>query len=350
MSSFDIETFTCKKLENQVYQLAVILYPAELVNEKFLISVRDCMLKLPENHPVKKWLKFQSNPRKPDPKDVETIDFLNEMLNSQFNLITDQKIKTKVITLIGKVPGQTSLEQLLKAYLYLMIGNIARSDNFLKTLMSQSPREFYQGYSVQNSFYHKQTQENLEKVLRKFSRHPADRTTFFLFTEYIKSYLNKPELLDLAEEIVPDDMQEKLELSYTERLAPELVGYAQLASMSPKRKFRNLRQGRFSQDMQCYWVWAFQDIDPLISETMVNKVKELDGSDPLWAVYLLENEKLADLYVKKGGVSVTRRRTYLRKNLENPRDFMLSLYKLIEIGDIDEALVREVSNFMTHAR
>ena len=346
ISTFDIETFNCQKLENHIYQLAVILYPAELVNEKFLINVRNCMVKLPDSHPVKKWLKSQSTPKKPDPKDEKKIEFLNEMLNSQFNLITDQKVKTQVISLISDIPGTTNIEQLLKSYLYLMIGNITRSDNLMKSVISQSPREFYQGFSMNNSYYHRLTLEHLDKVLRKFSRHPADRLSFSLLNLYIQSYLNKTDLLELSDEVAPEELGEKLGLAYTERMAPELVRYGRLKSMTEKRKFRNLRLPKYSEEMQCYWVWAFIDISPLVSESMAAKVKSLDEADPLWAIYLLDDEKLADLYFKKGGQPLSRRRGYLRKNLENPRDFMLSLYKLIQLGDIDEGLVQEVSRFM----
>lgn len=348
ISSFDIEKFNCQKLENHIFQLSVILYSADLINEKFLISVRNCMLKLNASHPVKKWLTYQSSTVKPNPKEQEKIDFLGEMLNSQFNLITDQKVKTAVINLIGEVPTNTNLEKLLKSYLYLMIGNITRSDRILKSIIAESPREFYQGFTIKPSVYHKMTADNLEKILRKFSRHPADRLPFYLFTVYIKSYLNKPELLELVDDIEPSGMKEKISLSYALRTSPHIVEFARLTSMNEKRRMKNLRMKKYSLEMQSFWVWPFINIDPLVSETMVERVKALDETDPLWTIYLLANEKLSDMYFNKGGQPVSRRRQFLRKHLEDKKDFMLTLYKLIEIGDIDEGLVNEVSHFMIH--
>jgi hypothetical protein len=348
ISEINVDNFTCQQLDNHIVQLAIVLYPVDLVNEKFLIKVRDCMVKLNEKHPVKLWLKAQSTNDKPNPAQQKQIDFLNEMLNSQFNLITDQKVKNQVIALIGEIPGETKLEEILKAYLYLMIGNITRSDNILKSLMQQSPRFFYQGFTVKPNIYEKQTLTHIEKVLRKFSRHPADRLTFYLFNQYIKSFLNKIDLLTLIDDIEATELKDKVSLAYTEKIAPELVAHIRLSKMSDERRMKNLRTTEYSLDMQSYWVWAFLSVDPLMSETTVERLKEVDQLDPLWSIYLLENEKLADLYFNKGGEPVMRRRKFLRQNLKNEEDFMLTLYKLIELGDIDGELINEVLHFMTN--
>lgn len=347
-ASFDVAKFNCQKLQNHIFQLGVILYPFELINEKFLISVRNCMIKLNENHPVKKWLTAQTKHVKPGIKEQEKIDFLGEILNSQFNLITDQKVKNSVINLIGDISENTNLEKILKSYLYLMIGNITRSDKILKSIISESPRKFYQSYKVSPSVYHRMTEENLDKILRKFSRHPADRLIFYLFTAYIKNYLNEPNLLELVDDIEPADMKERVTLAYTLRIAPPFVRFLRIISMSEKRRMKNLRMKKYSQEMQSFWIWPFINIDPLISESLVERIKVLDESDPLWSIYLLADEKLSDMYFKKGGQLISRRRNFLRQHLQTKEDFMLTLYKLIEIGDIDEELVHKVSQFMIH--
>lgn len=318
------------------------------MNEKFLIRVRDCILGLPANNPVKIWLKHQAEVKKPSEDEQLKIDFLNEMLNSPFNLITDLKVRTSVIEMIGKIPGETNLEKLLKAYLYLMIGNITHSDNILKSIVAASPREFYSGFKVTNSIYHKISLNHLDKILKKFSRHPADRLTFFLLTTYIKMYLNKPDLIELNSENSPKGFEEKLDLAYTERMAPEVVNVARLSELKMKERLNMLRMKKFTPEMQAYWVWPFLDVDPYFSDKVIDEMITLDQSDSLWVSYLLQNEKLSDLYIKKGGVALSRRRQELRKHLSGDRDFMLALYKLIEAGDVDQSLVGEVTRFMTH--
>jgi hypothetical protein len=348
VSSFELDKFVCEKLDSPLFQLAIILYPTEFVNEKFLIRVRDCVIKLEEKHPVKKWLTAKSFVFKSNTTDLEKINFLTEMLNSPFNLITDQKVKARVIEAIGTIAGQTKLERLLKSYLYLMIGNITHSDNILRSIITESPRMFYQFGNDDPSIYHQLAKNHLEKMLQKFSRHPADRLTFHLFLLYIKTYLNNDELIEIVDDIDLDEINSKLNLSYIQRIAPELVGMVKITSMDLKMRIAELRSQSYSLEMQSYWIWPFVEIGPLISDKTVERVLELDESDPLWAIFILENEKLADLYLKRGGKAFSQRRSFLRKKLEDRKDFMMSLYKLIEIGDIDYSLVKIVSHHLIH--
>ena len=348
VSSFDIDKFNCSKLDSSVFQMGVILYPQDLINEKFLISIRNCMLVLNDKHPVKRWLTSQASLEKSIKKNQAEIELLTEILNSQFNLITDQKVKMSVIGLIGNIQGKTNLEKLLKSYLYLMIGNITRSDNILKTIISQTPRQFFQGLRDERSIYDQTTHDHLDKILRKMSRHPADRLTFYLLTLYLQAFTNNSDLLELLDDIRPDGMSDKLGISYTLSVSPPFVSYYRLLDMSEKRRMKNLRMPKYPFEMQSFWVWAFIDIDPLISESMLERMRLMEKEDPLWLIYLLADEKLSDMYFKNGGLPLSRRRQFLRAHLAIKEDFMMTVFKLIEIGDIDNTLVNSVSQHMLH--
>ena len=153
-------------------------------------------------------------------------------------------------------------------------------------------------------------------------------------------------MLEILDDIRPDNMKKKLGLSYTLNTSPDFVGYLRLLDMSDKRKMKNLRMKKYSYEMQSLWVWAFIDIDPLISEFMVQRMKKLETEDPLWLIYLLSDEKLSDMYFKNGGLPISRRRLFLRGHLDVKEDFMMTVYKLIEIGDIDDGLVNSVTQYM----
>ena len=68
----------------------------------------------------------------------------------------------------------------------------------------------------------------------------------------------------------------------------------------------------------------------------------------LWHSYLLTDEKVADFYIKNIGVTSLKRREELRDYLKNDADFMLSLYRLIQLGDIDTGLVEQLIKFQSH--
>lgn len=304
------------------------------------------MLKLDEGHPVKRWLKSISASEKPSPLEQEKIDFLGEILNSQFNLITDLKVKTKVINLISELKGETNLERLLKSYLFLMIGNVTRSDLILRSIIQKTPRENYQGFKVKSSLYERITLANLDKILKKFSTHPADRRTFELFNLYILNYFNREDLITLVQNVQTDELNGKMGLSYIQRIAPELVNFIRLKKVSEDRRMKILRGSNLSKEMQMNWIWPFLYVEPLVSESMIGPLLQLEKSDPLWTLYLLNGEKLVDLFAKKGGEPPAKRRQFLRGNLDKKDDFMLTLYKLLEIGDIDPALIQTTSSFL----
>jgi hypothetical protein len=99
----------------------VILYPPDRLNEKFLIKIRQCILKLPDDNPVKRWLKNVVTVERLTAEEQKKAAFLTEILTSKFNLITDLVIKNKIIEVLIDVPENTAGEKLLKSYLYLMM-------------------------------------------------------------------------------------------------------------------------------------------------------------------------------------------------------------------------------------
>jgi hypothetical protein len=326
-----------------------MLYPEELINEKFLIKVRECVLKLNDDNPVKKRITSISKDKKINSDLQKELDFLNEILNSPFNLITDQKIRSSVSNLIAHIPDDTNIDKILKSYLFLMIGNITHSDNILKTLIRQTPREFYQKKSAKPSIYAPSTSIHIEKILTKFSRHPADRLIFNLFISYLKVFINKSDILELVSDFDLGNLDQKIWLAYTEKIAPELVRELRLASLNLVDRNNLLRDSeKYSIEMQSYWIWPFLEVTPVLSDKVVDEISAIEKSDPLWVVYSIADERLQDLYLKRSGTGLKQRRQFLRDGLKNEKDFMLILYKLIEMGDVDESLVTKLSDYIVH--
>jgi hypothetical protein len=79
------------------------------------------------------------------------------------------------------------------------------------------------------------------------------------------------------------------------------------------------------------------------------ELQKLEQQDQLWFIYLMDNEKLADLFSRKSGKSfLPGRRPYLKESLNDYRTFMMSLYKLIELGDINQDLIVKTADQITH--
>ncbi len=306
------------------------------------------MLHLEKKHPVKKWLSSLRQEKKPGPKEQAEIDFLNEVLNSPFNLITDQNLKKAVIKVINEVPNDTPYEKLLSSYLYLMIGNITKSDNILKKIINVSPRVFFSHYVAKPSYFHLLAQNHIDKIISKMANHPADRVIFYLFINYGKTYFNKQDLIKIYNDNSLKEISHKMAYSYTEAIIPELVGAIRISDMSEEKRGPYEVTQKYSSITKREWFWPFWDYPASYNSQIMDGIFESEKSDPLWVLYLINNEAMADQYLKRGGRNIQQRRQFLRSNLKNKKDFMLTLLKLIEIGDIDDSLVEQVSHFLTN--
>jgi hypothetical protein len=349
-SSLNVEEINCKDLENDVNQLGIVLYPPEIINEKFLIKIRECVLKLSEDHVLKRWIKWIAKSRPVSKTEQEKQNFLVEIINSPFNLITDNKIRDRIIKVISETPESTLPEKLLRSYLYMMIGNITHSDNILKQIMTIPPRVNWEMADFKKSLSHVVASEHMEKIFLKFARHPTDRRCFQLLILYFQNFFNDEYLLKISDNVDTNDVESKLELKYIRSLAPDFVDYLRLSSMSENDRIAKLRKTEtYPLDMQSYWIWAFQDIDPLVSEQMTSELHRIEKEDEMWFIYLLNNEKLADIYsLKKGKSFLPGHRSYLKKNLEDHHSFMLSLYMLIQIGDINHEVLLKTTENLIH--
>lgn len=350
VSSFNIEEIKCEELNNNVYQLGVILHPPEVINENFLIKLRDCVLKLPETHPLKKWMKWVGESNSVNTVDQKKVKFLTEIITSQFNLITEAKVRNEIVNILYEVPEHTLPELILRAYLYSMTGNITRSDNILRKIVATSPRQNWAKSGLGGSVYHKIARDQMKQIFQKLGRHPADRKSFELLSLYIQNFYNEESFLKIAADVDTSEMESKLGLKFTEKLAPAFIHYLRLSRLKENRRIKLLRNTvKYPMAEQVYWIWPFMDIDPLISEAMIPELVKLEKQDELWFIFLMENEKLADFYSSKAGKSfLPGRRPFLKAQLKDQNSFMMSLFKLIQLGDINEELISQTINQLTH--
>lgn len=282
-------------------------------------------------------------------ENLEKQNFLTEIINSRFNLITDLKVKNRIINLLYEIPEKTLSEKILKSYLYLMIGNIARSDNILRSVITTSPKENWMKADFDGSFYHGLGSIFIRQLFTKISKHPADRRTFELLCLFLRTYYNDEVLIETVEEVDTSSVESSLGLAYTKALAPELINFLRLLRMSEASRIKSLRDlSAYPLKEQSYWIWPFVEIDPLVSDILNSELLRIEKEDELWFIYLMENEKMADFFSKKHGKSfLPGRRAFLKNQLQNPETFMMGLYKIIQLGDVNPDLVHKTIDHIT---
>ncbi len=307
------------------------------------------MLKLPDDHPVKRWLKSVSRPDPMNAEEEKKSAFLTEILTSKFNLITDLTVKNKIISVLIDVPENTPAEKIMKSYLYLMIGNVTRSDNILRNMMKSPPVRLWEGYSAHPSFYQRLAVSNLKAMVTKIANHPSDRKTWELFALYLEEFTNDPNLISELDDHEKSQLDGKLTLLSVERISPDLVQFLRMKRLDEKKLAVRLRKKTMPIASQAYWAWYFLPIDSVISEEFLPELASVEEKDPLWFMFLMENEKLSDFYsTKTGKAFLPGKRHILRSLLAKKESFMPALWKLIELGDIDANLVTETVRFLSH--
>ena len=279
-------------------------------------------------------------------EELEKKEFLTEIINSKFNLITDQEIKKRIISILGSSPEKTLPEVILKSYLYLIMGNITRSDNLLKEFILSPPRVNWERIGLKAGFIHVLAKEQMLQLIKKMAKHPADRKVFGMLMLYLQNYYNDPALEPFIDEANVSEVEKKINLRYVENISPSFVHFLRMQDLEESKRIISLRdQTKYPVEEQSYWMWAFLDIDPLVSVSMNNELLRLEKEDELWFIYLMSNEKIADAFSSKSGRGfLPGRRPFLKEGLNSDREFMMSLYKLIEIGDINQDLVQRTVN------
>ncbi len=342
-SHIEIEDVDCQTLGQSHYQLAVILFPPEKINEKFLIKMRDCVVKLDGDHPLKRWIQWVARPRNINIKDQKTYSFTKELIESHFNLITDQKMKDQIIKLIKDIPENTLPEKILKSYCYLLIGNITRSNRILSEIITTPPRVNWEKLgNKERSIFHQIGIESSEQILKKLAIHPADRKMVHLLLLYLKSFYNDSQLLSIINDFDVNETYAKVDLKYVKSLAPELVQFLRLSKIPKNKRDSYLRENPVDFKEQAYWVWAFIDFNLFPSDDTYQALLETEKKDELWFIYLMEDEKFSDFFSKKTGKSfLPARRSFLNQRLTSPETFWMSLYKMVQLGDINQALVEK---------
>lgn len=340
ISQIDIATVKCEDLKKDILKLAFLLLPTDRFNEKILIKIRECVSKDKGQEVLNQWLTTIDQKRALSKSEQENKKLITEVLNSPYNLITDHHLKSKLSSILIEMPEDTLGETLLKSWLFLMLGNITRSDNLLKDFINTAPYYNWKKRTVSHSFYHNLSVEFIDNILDKIAKHPSDRLIFNLFSEYLLSYYADESLFYKLRNLDSGLDAEKIKLEYVKRIAPALVNHLRLKSLSDMRKVMLLKDSKLiSLEEQSLWHWPFLKLDGHMTEAVYPTLKKWEETDQLWFIYLMHSERILDVWSKGSGKSfIHGRRQFLRQHLVGA-DFMLSLYKLIKFGDIDSTLV-----------
>src|SRR5690606_16518241 len=96
------------------------------------------------------------------------------------------------------------------------------------------------------------------------------------------------------------ELNEKLGLKYTEAQAPRFVQHLRLMRVDELHRAAKLAtKDPLGMTEHAYWHWPFMGVDPVVTKGVVAVLDQIVQQDRLWTAYLLDSERLRDLYLKE---------------------------------------------------
>jgi hypothetical protein len=322
-----------------------------LINENFLLKLRKCKEQIQKDKELSEWhfwifknknIQFQNI-------DIQEKEkFLKEIIYSNYNLILDQNVKDKIIKSIFEINSKGLDGILLQSYLYLMIGNVTKSDLLLRSFMKKSPFNNWERISISNRWIYNLTYESLSQIFKKISNHPADRRTFHLFCLYLEHFFpltfGKEESNYCHSKDIKSELSKKIIYSF----APDFAESVEFSSLSIGDKMNYINKLEFDKYQNFLeWNWPYLGEITSIHENFYKFMHGLEEENYLFFSFVLTNPVLIDSYIRKMSKRFMKGRIYsLKKSLNDSKFTMLAIYRLLQEGyvgdDIPEILIHNL--------
>jgi hypothetical protein len=356
ISEIKTESIECAKLSSdEVTQLGVILYPQDQHNENFLKRVRDCVLPLDDSHPVKKWLKKIGEKKsiRPSSEQIEQLSFLDSLLDSGFNLITSPEQKEKITRMINALNESRLPERILQSYLYLLIGNVAKSDSLLVMTYKSTPFILWTKYPYQKTLWSEAISLRIGKIFERLSKHPADRTNFHLFAKYMNDFFNDEPLKEASENFFDEDLLlEKMKLKVYQAKAGDFSSYIIYKMSNSKQRRAGVRADVLNRAPKNFpWYWYFFDEFhqlPKNEKSLILAPYFDDHSfdSQLFFLFMAGDDSVVEtFYQRKGQSEIKVKRQFYVSLFQDESYWTVALFHLIEMGNINQQMVEKIMSY-----
>ncbi|MFP5458459.1 MAG: hypothetical protein ACLGG7_06985 [Bacteriovoracia bacterium] len=346
----------CKQFSDPALQVAVLLHNPQSANEVFLLSLRDCVVTLPETHPLREWLSQRKNLQTTTSVASDLVERLEGPLKkiwSSSHALTPLE-RQALIQFLDKLDEQPPYLDytLLRGVGYLKLGNWVRTEKILADWLEREPLERIVLTPWRNDPLGKLTQGIVEDLFQSLARGLEGRLIVDAFFQGIIEFTNDEELTSAAlsaQELELPEILQKLSLRYHRNLLPGFAAWLFNKETGVLRHQRFM-DAHFSRSDFSSTLWAFLGGIPQSSvhrETLVRQLPALRSQNPALFYSLLDWEELRLTLTRLAPDAAKntlkeRRLFFLRRIRENPRDTW-ALFELIRLGQIDDELITLLS-------
>lgn len=336
--------------------MAVLLRNPQAANEVFLLSLRDCVVTLPETHPLRAWLSQRRNLQ----TTTAAGTYLREQLEGPLKKIwasahaLTPTERQALIQFLDKLDDQSPYLDytLLRAVGYLKLGNWVRTEKILADWLEREPLERIALTPWRNDPLGKLTMGIVEDLFQSLARGLEGRLIVDAFFQGIVEFTNDEALTAAALSAqaleVPEILQ-KLSLRYHRNLLPGFAAWLFNKDTSARRH-QQFVDAHFSRPDVASSLWIFLGGIPQSAvhrEALVRQLPALRTENPALFYSLLDWEELRLMLTRVAPDAAKntlkeRRLYFLRRIRTNPRDTW-ALFELLRLGQIDDELIALLS-------
>ena len=334
--------------------MALVLHNPQSANEVFLLSLRDCVLALPENHSLREWFK-NKNLKNQSPQSLKIKNILETELQNVWN---ENELKPtarrSIITLLGELDELPPYLDytILRAAGYLKLGNWARSEKIILDWIDLHPIERIKKTPWRYDTLGDYTKNLLPELIGFFRDDFKNQFVVDVFLLAIEEFYTSTELLNVADDyndLSLSEFNKKFRLKYNSSLTPSFSMWFKNNNYA-KRRYSRFFEDFFARSDFKKNLWIFLEKVPLDSK----EKEQLAKQNP----YIKSEQK--DLFYKlyanpemKGVMSRTspellknvlkEKRHYYLQEFEKNNSNHWALAQLIEMGQINERLIKQIS-------
>lgn len=342
----------CKQFADPALQLALLLHNPQAATEVFLLSLRDCVVTLPQAHPLRAWVTQKKNLQNSTGASVQIREKLEGPLkkiwaSSHALTPAERQLLIQFLDLLDDQPPYLDYT-LLRAVGYLKLGNWVRTEKILADWLEQDPLERIRLTPWRNDPLGQVTQGLVEDLFRSLARGLEGRLIVDAFFQGVAEFTNDEELVAAAQAAQALDLAEirkKLSLRYHRNLLPGFAAWLANKETSPLRHQR-FAEAFFAAPDFAGALWVFLGGIPQAApqrEALVRQLPELRTRNPALFFALLDWEELRLMLTRLAPAAAKnllkeRRQLSLGRIRANPHDTW-ALLELIRLGQIDDELI-----------
>ena len=329
------------------------MHNPQAVNEVFLISLRDCVLGLKEDHLLKKW--FLASAQKKALKESKDpillkIEQATPVLLKQSITKTERAVLSQLLSHLDEQPPYLDYI-LLRILCYAKIGNWSRSEKIIIDFIELDPIERIKQTPWRGGGSLLAMKNLSLQVMDELANYLTQTVILDSLFQLIQDFYTDPQLLEKASSLQDysrSDLVDKLQLRYNFHQSPGFATWMSALYLTNEKREIFVAQLLDAPEPKYPWVLLGSlPESPAIREQLAKKMSLLKENHPHVFYHLVSSQEMLGVVSRVNGsllknIKNTKRQFYVSQWQEQSQDYW-AIANLLDMGLVDESFLRSLA-------